>query len=83
MPWSGGSYTMFGVGEGTGGGMVEDLEGRSSWLAFVQVDDVVAATKRARELGATVLEERAEGPAGYRSVIVDPAGAELALWQPK
>jgi predicted enzyme related to lactoylglutathione lyase len=29
-----------------------------------------------------VLEPR-EGPAGWRSVIAAPAGAEIALWQPK
>jgi len=40
-------------------------------------------TERARLLGATVLLEPREGPAGWRSVVAAPAGAELALWQPK
>jgi hypothetical protein len=30
-----------------------------------------------------VLLEPREGPAGWRSVVAAPAGAELAFWQPK
>jgi len=30
-----------------------------------------------------VLFEPHEGPAGWRSVVSTPAGAEIALWQPK
>jgi predicted enzyme related to lactoylglutathione lyase len=30
-----------------------------------------------------VLLEPREGPAGWRSVVSAPAGAEVALWQPK
>ena len=37
---------------------------------------------RAR-LGAAVLLEPREGPAGWRSVVGAPAGGELAFWQPK
>jgi predicted enzyme related to lactoylglutathione lyase len=40
-------------------------------------------TERAGELGASVLLEPREGPAGWRSVVAAPAGAEIALWQPK
>ena len=32
---------------------------------------------------ARVLLEPREGPAGWRSVIATPAGAEIAFWQPK
>jgi predicted enzyme related to lactoylglutathione lyase len=41
------------------------------------------AAARARELGATVLLEPREGPAGWRGVVAAPAAGELALWQPK
>jgi predicted enzyme related to lactoylglutathione lyase len=41
------------------------------------------ATERARRLGATVLLEPREGPAGLRSVVAVPDGAEVAFWQPK
>ena len=32
---------------------------------------------------ASVLLEPREGPAGWRSILAAPAGAEIALWQPK
>jgi uncharacterized protein len=53
------------------------------WLPYVQVPDVVEATERARLLGGSVTLEPREGPVGWRSVVAVPAGAEIALWQPK
>jgi uncharacterized protein len=84
MPGGGGSYTLIDVGEGTGGGMFEspDASVPPHWLAYVGVDDVAAATKRAQELGATILMDVTEvGDFGRMSVLRDPTGAELALWQ--
>jgi hypothetical protein len=78
------TYTMIGVGEGTGGGMMKHpMPGApSAWLAYVSVDDIVAATKKARELGATIVREVTEIPGhGRFSIILDPTGAHLALWQ--
>jgi predicted enzyme related to lactoylglutathione lyase len=49
----------------------------------VEVGRVDHATARATELGATVLVEPREGPAGWRSVISTPAGGEIAFWQQK
>jgi predicted enzyme related to lactoylglutathione lyase len=83
---SGGSYTMIKVGEGTGGGMMQNpAPGRpSAWLAYVQVDDVAAATKKAKSLGATVVQDVTEVTgAGWFSVIIDPTGAALGLWKAK
>ena len=40
-------------------------------------------TERARDLGAAVLLEPREGPAGWRSVLATREGGEIALWQPK
>jgi hypothetical protein len=34
-------------------------------------------------LGAAVLLEPREGPAGWRSVVAAPGAGELALWQPR
>jgi hypothetical protein len=85
MP-GGGTYTMIGVGEGTGGGMMKKMskEEPPSWLAYVGVEDVASSTRNARELGATILQEKMEvGSFGWMSVISDPTGAVLALWQPK
>jgi predicted enzyme related to lactoylglutathione lyase len=83
MP-GGGSYTMIGVGEGTGGGMFSDPDVPPSWMAYVGVDDIVAATAKARSLGAVVVQDVVEvGDYGWMSVITDPTGATLALWKPK
>jgi predicted enzyme related to lactoylglutathione lyase len=51
------------------------------WVPYVQVDDVAAATRRAVQLGAELVEDQTRGPAGTYSVIRDPGGATLALWQ--
>jgi predicted enzyme related to lactoylglutathione lyase len=78
------SYTALELGGGdVGGGVVECGSHRSLWLPYVAVDDVGRATERARALGASVLLEPREGPAGWRSVVSEPAGAEVAFWQPK
>ena len=78
-----GDYESLALGRGLGGGIVECGTGRPLWLPYVEVADVGAATERAVELGATVLLEPREGPAGRRSVVASPAGGELAFWQPK
>lgn len=83
MP-GGGSYTMIGVGEGTGGGMMEDPSAPPHWLAYVGVADVRAKTAQAKSLGATVLQDVMQvGEYGTMSVIRDPSGATIALWQPR
>lgn len=79
-------YTMIDVGEGTGGGLMQNPVPNvpSHWLAYVLVDDVRAATTKAQGLGATVLKEVTEVPNfGWFSVIQDPTGAALGLWQAK
>ena len=80
------TYTMIDVGEGTGGGMMKHpMEGAPSmWLPYVQVDDIAAATAKAKSLGATiVLEVKEVMNAGLLSIITDPTGAMLGFWQPK
>jgi uncharacterized protein len=81
-----GTYTMIDVGEGTGGGMMQHpIPGApSAWLAYVLVDDIAAATEKARSLGATVIKDVTEiMGAGWLSIIVDPTGATLGLWKPE
>jgi predicted enzyme related to lactoylglutathione lyase len=77
-----GSYLALDLGH-VGGGIVECGTERSAWLPYVEVDDVAERTAQAQELGARVLLEPREGPTGWRSVVVTPAGGELALWQGK
>jgi predicted enzyme related to lactoylglutathione lyase len=80
------TYTMIKVGEGTGGGLMKNPmpNAPSMWVAYVQVDDLKAATSKAKSLGAAVLKGETEVMgAGSFSIITDPTGAMLGLWQPK
>ena len=82
MPGGGGTYTMINVGEGTGGGMATDDSAPPHWLSYVGVADIRAKTAQARELGATVLQDVLQvGDFGLMSIIRDPTGATLAMWQ--
>ena len=77
-------YTLIQPGDGTGGGMMQQpVPGMpSAWLAYTLVDDVKAATAKAKSLGAQVVQDVQEVPGmGWFSVIVDPTGAALGLWQ--
>jgi hypothetical protein len=77
------SYVTLDLGGGVEGGIVErELDG-SLWLPYVEVADITQATERARGLGARVTLPPREGPAGWRSILAAPAGAEIALWQAK
>ena len=78
-----GSYLALELGDGFGGGIVECETPRPVWLPYVEVTAIGEATERARALGARVLLEPREGPAGWRSVVGTPAGGEIAFWQPK
>jgi predicted enzyme related to lactoylglutathione lyase len=78
-----GSYLGLELGAGVGGGIVECGVRRATWLPYVRVVDVGEATQRAHQLGASVMLDPREGPAGWRSVIATPAGGEIAFWHPK
>ncbi len=78
------TYTMIGVGDGTGGGMMKNpmSNAPSMWLTYALVDDIKVATQKARSLGANVMKDVTEVPnMGWFSIIVDPTGAMLGLWQ--
>lgn len=86
MPMGHMTYTMINVGEGTGGGIMKQMMpgAPSIWLSYVDVDDVEAATKKAKSLGATVMKDVTPvKDMGWFSIIVDPTGAHLGLWQTK
>jgi predicted enzyme related to lactoylglutathione lyase len=78
-----GSYLALGLAETLGGGIVECRIERPLWLPYVEVSDVARATDQARLLGASVLLEPREGPAGWRSVVAARSAGEVAFWQPK
>ena len=78
-----GTYLALDFGGVVGGGIVECAVPRPLWLPYVEVDNVHELTEQARRLGASVLLEPREGPAGWRSVLATPAGGEIAFWQQK
>ena len=78
-----GSYLALELGDRLGGGIVECPTDRPLWLPYVEVGDIEEATDRARRLGAAVLLDRREGPAGWRTVVATPSGGEIAFWQSK
>jgi uncharacterized protein len=83
-PTPGGDYTLIHVGGGTGGGMMRQLipNAPSFWLPYVYVDDIDAATKKAKKLGAKIMKGVTEVKGmGWLSIIVDPTGAMLGLWE--
>jgi predicted enzyme related to lactoylglutathione lyase len=78
-----GPYLALELGNGLGGGVVQCGTQRSVWIPYVKVEEIERVTARAMELGATMLLEPREGPAGWRSVVTTPAGGEIAFWQQK
>jgi predicted enzyme related to lactoylglutathione lyase len=80
---AGRSYLALDLGEGPGSGIVECGTERTLWLPYVAVPDIRATTERAEQLGARILLEPREGPAGWRSVVEAPDAGEIALWQSK
>lgn len=86
MPMGDMTYTMIGVGEGTGGGMMKNPipNAPSMWMAYILVDDVAAATAKAKSLGASVMKDVTQvAGAGSFSIINDPTGAMIGLWEQK
>jgi len=80
------TYTLIKVGEGTGGGMMKHpMPGQpSAWVPYVSVDDVAAATRKAKTLDARIIRDVSEVPGmGSFSIIQDPTGAVIGLWQAK
>lgn len=78
-----GTYHALDLAGGLDGGVVECDVPHASWLPYVEVTEIYALTERARQMGALVLLEPREGPAGWRSVVSTLQGGEVALWQPK
>lgn len=78
------TYTVIKTGDDkTGGGMFQNpIGGGSAWLVYVAVDDIEAATAKAKQLGGTVNQDVTEVPdMGRFTIITDPSGATIALWQ--
>jgi len=80
-----GNYTVVKVRDGTGGGIMKQVPGGpAGWLAYVAVDDIHAATQKAKSLGGKIMKDVTEVPGmGWFSFIQDPTGSILGLWKAK
>jgi uncharacterized protein len=77
-------YSTFKPESGPGGGLFSMPGMPTAWLAYVGVEDINAATEKAKSLGATIYREPQEIPnVGWFTVLGDPTGATIALFQPK
>lgn len=77
-----GTYSTFGAGGGPGGGLYSMPSAPTAWLAYVGVDDIDEATTKAKSLGAQVIRDVSEVPQmGWMSILLDPTGAAIALWE--
>ena len=84
VPVPGREYSMVESGAATQGALTEELfEGVSGWLTYVRVGDCAESTRKARALGAQVIRECVEIPDGIFSVLRDPAGAPVGIFQPR
>ena len=77
-------YSTFKPDSGPGGGLYSMPGAPTAWLAYVGVDEINAATEKAKSLGATIHNGPMEIPnVGWFTVLSDPTGATIALFQPK
>ena len=77
------AYSTIKVEEGPGGGIMKQVpQGPAGWIPYVQVDDLRTTTEKAKSLGAKVMKDTTEVPnMGSFSIIRDPAGSILGLWE--
>lgn len=65
-------------------GAKPDPEMPTAWQSYIHVEDVDETTRRASELGGTVLMAPFDVmESGRMAVIADPTGAVVSLWQPR
>lgn len=87
MKMPGATYTMIGVGKGTGGGMMTKPmpEAPTQWLPYIEVDDVKKSVAKAKKAGAQVIVEYMpigpNGENGAFGIFIDPTGAGCGVWQ--
>jgi predicted enzyme related to lactoylglutathione lyase len=77
-------YSTFKPDSGPGGGMMSMSDAKPGWLAYVGVDEIKSASEKARSLGATIFVESQEIPnVGWMTIMNDPTGCMIAIFQPK
>jgi predicted enzyme related to lactoylglutathione lyase len=79
-----GTYSTFTPDNGPRGGMFTNPGGHPGWLSYIGVADINTATEKARSLGATVHVGPHEIPnVGWMTIMSDPTGCAIAIFQPK
>ena len=88
MPDGGGSYTTARLsGEDVGGlySLSDEMKAQNvppHWMTYISVTSVDESTAKARKLGAEIVRSPFDIPeTGRMSLIKDPTGAMVALWQ--
>jgi predicted enzyme related to lactoylglutathione lyase len=80
----GGVYMMCKVGGASVCAIAEQGEVSPHWNNYVSVGDAEATVAKARDLGATIIEEAFDVvDAGRLGVVSDPTGAAFCVWEPK
>jgi predicted enzyme related to lactoylglutathione lyase len=80
----GGTYTLFKrAGDVDVAGATRAPEGApSAWVPYLATEEVDGTAARAKELGATVIQEPTDIPGmGRFAIVQDPGGAILGLWK--
>jgi len=76
-------YSLFVPDSGPRGGAYSMPGMPPGWLAYVGVEDIDESTEKAKSLGATVVKDVMEIPhVGWMSIVVDPTGATIAMFEP-
>jgi hypothetical protein len=79
-----GIYSTFKPDKEPGGGMYSAKDMPGGWLPYVGVDDIKAATAKAKSMGAQIFVDSQEIPQiGWMTIMTDPLGSRIALFQPK
>lgn len=79
-----GTYSIFKPSSGPGGGIYSMQGPATAWLPYIGVENLKESTDKATALGAKVLMREQEVPGrGWFSILEDPTGASVALWQAK
>ena len=81
-----GQYMEVAFGGVVNGGMMKAqfLDIPAHWIPFITVDKISDYVEKAKVLGARVVQEPETVPGkGTYSLLLDPTGAPLALWEPK
>jgi uncharacterized protein len=83
MPGGGGTYTMC-VVDGSYVAAIPPATDQfpPHWNTYVTVANADESSAKARDLGATIIEQPFDiGEAGRMALLIDPTGAALCLWQ--